>query len=396
MTLTAAVPRPELKAAALLRLACAYAVATNGTILMPLIVGMLMRRFGIGEGAATGFAGLEILGIAISCALLPHVVARAPRRAAWIATIGTLLAQAAGAVLPGIVAVGASRGVAGLFEGVLFAVVAASLSNRAAGERAWGVIILVGGIVDGALLVGAACLPHAADQWLFPLFAAVFALIALPTARAALHAVDAETGAPPVRRASAVRWGTLVPIWIVMILVYGVLAGQWAIADVNGQRIGLPTAQSGLLLSLASVVGLAGCLAASHRRSHALRVPIIRAAQFTMAAAVVWFFAASGGAGFFLSQLLVTLAFYAITPFLTARLSELDADGSLVARSIVITFTSVAIGTALAGTLLAEAGALGCGIALGVCALASMPFVRKAFDARGHAAPIAAPTHQPS
>ena len=226
MTLTAAVPRPELKAAALLRLACAYAVATNGTILMPLIVGMLMRRFGIGEGAATGFAGLEILGIAISCALLPHVVARAPRRAAWIATIGTLLAQAAGAVLPGIVAVGASRGVAGLFEGVLFAVVAASLSNRAAGERAWGVIILVGGIVDGALLVGAACLPHSADQWLFPLFAAVFALIALPTARAALHAVDAETGAPPAPRASAVRWGTLVPIWIVMILVYGVLAGQ--------------------------------------------------------------------------------------------------------------------------------------------------------------------------
>ena len=38
--------RPDLSLPALLRLACAYAVATNGTILMPLIVGALMRRFG--------------------------------------------------------------------------------------------------------------------------------------------------------------------------------------------------------------------------------------------------------------------------------------------------------------------------------------------------------------
>ncbi len=400
MTLTAAATRPALSGAALLRLACAYAVATNGTILMPLIVAMLMRRFGLGEDAATGWAGLEIAGIAVSCALLPRLVARAPGRCAWIGTLGTLVAQASGAWWPTIAAVGVSRGVAGLFEGLLFVVVAASLSNRSAAERAWGVIILVGGVVDGALLVGAACLPHEADAWLFPLFAAVFALIAVPTARAGRHAVDADT--VPTRRAKAVRWSTLVPIWIVMILVYGVLAGQWAIADINGHRIGLPTAQGGLLLSLASVIGLAGCLAASHRRSHALRLPILWAAQLVMAAAVVWFFAASGGAGFFTSQLFVTLAFYAITPFLTARLSELDADGSLVARSIVITFTSVAIGTALAGTLLAQAGPLGCGLILGACAIAAMPFARLAFGAAASTAagdtapPIAAPTPEAS
>ncbi len=410
MTLTAAATRPELTAAALLRLACAYAVATNGTILMPLIVGMLMRRFGLGEDAATGWAGLEIAGIAVSCALLPRLVARAPERFAWIGAIGTLTAQAAGAWLPGIALVGASRGVAGLFEGLLFVVVAASLSNRSTGERAWGVIILVGGIVDGALLVGAACLPHSADQWLFPLFAATFALIAIPTARAGRHAADVDARGDTVPRtaasrdAAARRWSALVPIWVVMVLVYGVLAAQWAIADINGHRIGLPPARSGLLLSLASVIGLAGCLAASHRRSHALRLPIIRAAQVAMAGAVVWFFAVSGGAGFFISQLLVTLAFYAITPFLTARLSELDADGSLVARSIVITFASVAAGTALAGTLLTQAGPLGCGLALGACALASMPFARAAFGARARAdasagdtaPPIAAPTPEAS
>src|ERR1700712_1238583 len=97
---TLATARPDLSLAALLRLSCAYALATNGTILMPLIVGALMRRFGAGEDAATGFAALEIAGIAISCAVFPRWIARAPRRLAWIATLGTLLAQAAGAWMP--------------------------------------------------------------------------------------------------------------------------------------------------------------------------------------------------------------------------------------------------------------------------------------------------------
>ncbi len=385
MTSHAADVRPELSVPALLRLACAYAVATNGTILMPLIVGALMRRFAVGEDVATGIAGLEIAGIAISCAALPRWIARAPRRFAWLGTVGTLLAQAAGAWLPALDAVGAARGVAGLFEGVLFVVVAASLSNRPAAERAWGVIILVAGIFDGALLVGTACLPQRwADTWLFAAFAAAFALIAWPTAASGI--VAARAGATPARGAPAHPWRILVPIWASMMLVYGVLAAQWAIADVVGHRAGIDPARSGLLLSLASVLGLAGCLAASLRRSHELRLPILWCAQAGMAAAVVWFFVVRGWADFFASQLLITLAFYAVTPFLTARLSELDADGSLVARSIVVTFASVALGTALAGTMLASLGGLGCGLALGACALASMPFAWLAFARPSRAA----------
>src|ERR1700712_1523717 len=193
---TLATARPDLSLAALLRLSCAYALATNGTILMPLIVGALMRRFGVGEDAATGFAALEIAGIAISCAIFPRWIARVPRRLAWIATLGALLAQAASAWMPSLAAVGAARPVTGLFEGVLFVVVAASLSNRAAAERAWGVIILVSGLIDCALLVAAYAMPPGfVSQWLFVVFAAAFALIAWPSA---------EAGADAARPASAV------------------------------------------------------------------------------------------------------------------------------------------------------------------------------------------------
>jgi MFS transporter, DHA1 family, inner membrane transport protein len=381
--MTPAGARSDLPLAALLRLACAYAVATNGTILMPLIVGALMRRFGAGEDAVTGFAALEIAGIAISCALLPRWIARAPRRLAWIAMLGTLLAQAAGAWMPSLAAVGGARLVTGLFEGVLFVVVAASLSNRPAAERAWGVIILVSGIIDCALLVGAYAMPpEFVSRWLFVVFAAAFALIAWPSAAAG---ADAAQSVPAIAAASArprIRWGVLVPIWAVMILVYSVLSAQWALADVVGHRIGLPAARIGPLLALVSLLGTIGALAASHRRSHELRLPILWAAQMLMAGAALWFFVVHGAADFFAAQLFVSFSYYAVTPFLTSRISSLDADGSLLSRSIVVTFVAAFIGTALAGTALTSLGGLGCGLALGACALLALPFTWMAFGRR--------------
>ena len=114
------------------------------------------------------------------------------------------------------------------------------------------------------------------------------------------------------------------------------------------------------MLALVSLLGTVGALAASHRRSHELRLPILWTAQLIMAGAVLWFFVVRGLPGFFAAQLLVSFSFYAVTPFLTARLSGLDADGSLLSRSIVITFAAAFVGTALAGTMLTQLGALRC------------------------------------
>jgi hypothetical protein len=87
---------------------------------------------------------------------------------------------------------------------------------------------------------------------------------------------------------------------------------------------------------------------------------------------------------FFASQWLITLAFHALTPFISARLSSLDADGSLVARSVVVCFASVAVGTAAAGGLLTSLGPLGLGVLLAFCAAAGMPFARFAFAPTHH------------
>lgn len=377
-----------------MQLACAYAIATNGTILMPLIVAALMRRYGIGEDLATGLAGLEIVGIAIACALLPRWIVRRARPFAWAACLGTIAAQAAGAWMPSAAWAGVSRGVTGLFEGMLFVVVAASLSNRAAADRAWGVIMLGAGVFVAAILLGAASAAGPwMDRWLFVVLAVAFAAVGLPAARTGGHA--GQLVASSARPASRARWASLLPIWVTMSLAYAVLAAQWAVAEIVGNRIGIAPSRIGLLLSLASVLGLAGCLAASHRRSHAHRLPIVCGALAIMAASVVGFFAARGATSYFITQTLVSLAFYALTPFVTARLSELDGDGSLVARSIVICFVSAALGTALAGTALSGLGGSGLGIALGTCGVLAMPFARMAF-ARPAAAVATAGTAAPA
>jgi hypothetical protein len=215
----------------------------------------------------------------------------------------------------------------------------------------------------------------------FVLVALAFALIAWPAAAAGADAVPPPSATLSPRR--AIRWRVLLPIWAVMALVYSVLSAQWALADVVGRQIGLAPERIGPLLALVSLLGTVGALAASHRRSHEWRVSILWLAQAVMGGGVLWFFVVRGAGGFFVAQLLVSAAFYAVTPFLTSRLSGLDADGSLLSRSIVITFVAAFAGTALAGTALTQLGGLGCGLALGACALIAMPFTWKAFGARG-------------
>ena len=75
----AAQSRPDPSTGAVVRLAFAFAAATNGLILSPFLVAAVMTRFRLDEGTATALVSAEILGIAISCALLSHRIARAAR-----------------------------------------------------------------------------------------------------------------------------------------------------------------------------------------------------------------------------------------------------------------------------------------------------------------------------
>ncbi|AMO98124.1 major Facilitator Superfamily protein [Collimonas arenae] len=368
---------------ALLRLGVVYAVAINGTILTPFIVSTLMLRFGLDEGQATMMTGFEMLGMALSCMLLPHLAARFALRFAWIGTLGAITCQVASALLAGAQAVGIARGLAGVFEGMLFMLVAARVANQPSAERIWGAIILFAGLVNGALLIGISYLPERwAAQWLFLALAALIAIAAPLLLHAGRDIVHAPRQAAS---AAGLPWLRVGAVWLFTILIYGVQAGQWAVTELVGQHAGLATSTIGILLSLSSFLGFVGCIASSWRGSHRHRMPIICAAQLLMIVSLLWFFSTRNGAAYFSSQFLLNVGFYALTPFLTGLLSEIDEDGSLVSRTVVVTLVGVAFGTTLAGWLLTALGVEHFGMVLAAAVLLGVPLVAIAFSRPGTA-----------
>ncbi|KVX92608.1 MFS transporter [Burkholderia ubonensis] len=368
--------RPDPSSGAVVRLALAFAAATNGLILSPFLVAAVMTRFRLDDGAATALVSVEILGIAISCALLPRRIARAARPFTLAGALGAIAGQALSAVAPGIVSAGAARGLTGLFEGMLFVVVASGVSQRASTERLWGQINLLAGGINGGILVLVSALPAAwLGRWIFALLAGVLAVLA-----PAIRGIDAFAAQPVQARThdGSLPWRPIVAIWVVTALGYGVQASQWAIAGFVGARAGLSPPTIGVLLSVSSLLGFVGAAIPAHPASRRHRVAIIWAAQLAVIASIEWFFGSTGGGAYFLSQLLLNSAFFVIVPFLTGMLSDVDPDGSLVARTLVVTFFAAGIGTALSGALLERYGGARVAHVLGAAVLAAAPFVRLA------------------
>ncbi|MGJ3701274.1 MFS transporter [Variovorax sp. AFSI2.2] len=367
--------RSDLSTAAVLRLALAYAVAINGMILTPFIVSAVTTRFGLTDSAATQIAGIEIFGIAVSCALFPRWIARGAHTFSRLGLIGAVLAQAASALAPNVEVLSIARGLAGLFEGMLFVVVAASVAHRASTDRLWGQINLAAGILDGAILVGISFLPEAVlSRWIFLLLAGlmVAAVLALRhIGEFALHQ----------RPAHATGSGAKAPlklvlaVWIVIVLLYGIQASQWAVAGIVGARVGLSGSMIGILLSLSSLLGFIGAVVPSQSASRPHRLSIIWTSQLVMVASLVAFFSSAGPLWYLVSQVVINASLFVVIPFLTGMLSEVDTDGSLVSRSVVITFLGAGGGTVLAGSAFSELGGMKFAYAMCAAVMAAAPFV---------------------
>lgn len=369
-----AVPsRPDPSAGSIVRLALAFAVATNGLILSPFLVMAVMARFQLDEGTATALISAEILGIAISCALLPHRIARSARLFTLAGLLGTILGEGLSAAAPDVLSAAIARGLTGLFEGMLFVVVASGVSQRASTDRLWGLINLLSGVVTGGLLVLTSALPVTwLAHWMFALLAIVAAVLA-----PAIYGVDvlANSGAQTRLRANTMKWRPVIAIWVAMALIYGVQTSEWTISGFVGEHAGLSATMIGVLLSVSSLLGFVGAAVPSYPASHRYRLVLIWAAQLVMIASLEWFFNAHGSSGYFLSQLLLNCTFYIMTPFFTGMLSVVDPDGSLVSRTLVITFFAACVGTALSGALLGRVGGTHVADVLGVAVLVAAPFV---------------------
>src|SRR5579859_7553382 len=318
-------------------------------MVMPLIVMAIGRLPGFDEGLATAVAACEIAGVAIYCLFAPHFGANRPLMVAVMGTLSLATGEFASQSLTDPETLAAARLLAGLGEGALFSLVARKLASRQGAERLWGMINLIGGLAMGTLLYALSTLSD--GKGLF-LWLAVFTVIAGP---AVLLARPPAAGMVLESAPKAGR-GRIALILAVLFLIYAVQAAQWAVSGYVGERSELSTERLGLFLALSSIAGFIGAVAPSLTRNRALRLPGVMLGFAVMSGALAVFFNVAGP-GFFLGgQILVNVGFYMATPYLTGLLTENDADGSLLMKTLVVALTAAAIGTAPAGDLFSHFG----------------------------------------
>jgi predicted MFS family arabinose efflux permease len=338
----------------LIALSAAFAVALNGTMVMPLVVTAIGRLPGYDEGLATLVASAEIAGIALYALTLPRLIVRFGRPVAALGFLAVAAGEYASFHLAAAPALAGARFVTGLGEGAVFSLVTNRLAATEGAERDWGVINLVGGTAMGLLLLGVSQV--AAQPGNEPIFP-VLSLFALALSPALLFTTERARTSPPGTAPRQASRSELTLLFALVVLIYGVQAGQWAIAGFVGERAGLAQGQYGFYLALSSVLGFVGAVVPALAPDRRRRLAAIALGILLMGASLWIFFNIPDHNAFFFGQLGLNIGFYIVTPFVTGHLTETDPDGALLARVLVLALVGAAGGTAAAGSIFATFGA---------------------------------------
>ncbi|SDF52460.1 MULTISPECIES: hypothetical protein [unclassified Duganella] len=357
-------------------LSCAWALGIGGTTMMPLLVTNAMARLHLDEGQATMLVGVEMIGMLIGCIVLPPLARRLPVPLTAAAVVLLAACQAASALLLPVPVFSGLRLVAGLCEAQMIVMVGICLACHPDAERLWGLVLLVSGLAVAGVFTVLTLFPDAASG------AAVWQGLALMAAVLGVVAVRVPSLAP--QRLPGVhmgRQGGMAGIWLawgVFVGVYSVQAGVWAVSALQGERIGLTLPQIGVLLSVSSLLGFFGALVPAIPVLAARRGLTVMAALAVMFGSVACFFLAHGAVLYFIGQLMLNAAFYTIMAVLNSFISAQDRDGTLLSRSVVVTFAAVALGTVGAGALFQDAGGVGVTVFALLALAGSVPLGLKA------------------
>lgn len=362
----------------ILSLSAAFAVALNGTMVMPVVVMTIGRLPGYDEATATLVASTEIAGIALYSLAFPRLAARHGRPVVLAGFAMVIAGEAASYWLTGRGNLAMARLLVGLGEGAIFGGVASTLASLANAERLWGIINLIGGTAMGFLLLGLALVPVETNGSPIFLVLAAFAVAMAPLAlvrRERANEVKPATAIAPLDRRQ------LVLAFVTVLMVYAVQAGQWAISGFVAELSQLTAGELGVYLAISSVAGFVGAIVPSTARDRTKRLACVLIGFAIMAASLYAFFNIRGEYVFLVSQICLNIGFYIVTPFLTGLLTESDRDGALLSRILVLALGGAAIGTAVAGPLFSNVGPSACGsvfmFALALAAAAAVAIFRR-------------------
>lgn len=360
-------------------LACVWGLGIGGTTMMPLQIASAMQRLHLDEGDATLYAGMEMLGMLLGCIAWPKLVRRWPRQLNGGAILMLICFQLLSSLPLPPLPFGLVRFLTGCCEAEFIVMAGICLALHRDAERLWGVVLLLSGLAVAGAFTILSLLPDAAIETGVWYGLALLALLLGARAWAApAHIPAPAPGIPASRRRLG---GKVCLAWGIFLAVYSVQAGVWAVSVLQGKRIGLPLSLTGSLLAISSLLGFFGAVLPAIPLLARHRAMSVGAAALAMLASVAVFFAGTTALAFFLSQLGLNIAFFAIMAILNSFISGQDPDGSLLSRSVIVTFAAVAFGTVGAGELFQRTGGPGVTLFSALVLLACLPLAWAALGA---------------
>lgn len=329
-------------------------VAATLLAVLPLMVGVLARQFGMGVEQAGYVIAINMGGIllgSLSCIVLT-------RRFSWSALIVSgLLVMTAGNVLTlstaGLTALVSSRLIAGLGEGVVGACCYALMGQARLPGRS--IAIYAGGqSIVGA--VGMAVLPTLIANYgwhVFYLLVALATIPALALVKVAVRGreqVRSEAGAQSVPARPALNIPSLGALLAIFFFFVG-LAMVWAFMERLGNDRNLSTLELSAALSASSLAGLAGSLVAGAVADR-IRVSIGLGAGLALIIVSLAMMFVGGFVPFTAGVCGLYFAWTFQFPFLFECLVAVDRGGRVTVLTPVATGGALAVGPAIGGFIL--------------------------------------------
>ncbi len=321
----------------------------------PFVVAGLIDGLALSERDAGIIASVELLALAVTAILVAPVLPRLScRRAGMSALVVTLAAQAASVVSDGWTSLVLLRGIAGIGEGALYAMSLSLVASHCRNpERIFGLFQLVWAIGSVALFgIGGEVTAAYGHRGIFALLAGLTLafsplLLLMPDLKTLKHPV---TRTPP----SVPLFGSL--LFAAIVLYVAVSAGLFAFSGPMGERIGLDTAAVGYILTVSTIVGLAGAGAATALNVRWGRTIPISAFCLGYVVVTLVLCVWENAVAYSVAVIVSAVLYYFSLPYLFGLAAALDRSGRWAAAAGSAYLLGFAAGPVFTGAVIAASG----------------------------------------
>ncbi len=334
------------------------------TQMSPFTIAGLMDGLSLSERDAGFVVSVELLILAVTAIAIAPVLSRfSDRRVALVAVALTLTAQGASIFSASLPLLTMLRGIAGVGEGVLYAVSLTVVASRANNpDKVYGYFQVVWALGSVALFgIGGQLTAAFAQRGVFALMAGVTLaltplLLLIPDARVK-SGEGVTTGAARISPVPGVM--TLAAT----VLYLSVSSAIYAFSAPLGERAGLDTRAVSYVLTVATLVGLAGAGAATAINVRWGRMIPISGFFASFALVVLVLCLSRNPTAYVIALVASVVIYYFSVPYLFGLAAALDHSGRWAAAAGSAYLFGFAAGPFLAGVVITGSGYTGLAVA---------------------------------